>query len=55
MLTSRVRITSIPTDCLFKSTGGQRGFGLLITHRKTQAPNTIRLINAGVGSGENKT
>lgn len=55
MPTSGVSITSIPIDCLFKSTGGKTGFGLLITHRKMPAPNAIRLINAGVGSGENKT
>lgn len=31
------------------------GFGLLITHRKMAAPNAMRVINAGVGSGENNT
>lgn len=55
MPTSRESITSIPIDCLFKSTGGKRGFGLLMTHRKMTAPNAMRLINAGVGSGENNT
>lgn len=55
MPTSRESITSIPIDCLFKSTGGKRGFGLLITHRKMTAPNAMRVINAGVGSGENNT
>jgi len=40
---------------LFKSTEGKTGLGLLITHREMRTPNTIRVINAGVGSGENKT
>lgn len=53
--TCRINITSIPIDCLFKSTEGKTGLGLLITHREMTTPNAIRVINAGVGSGENKT
>lgn len=47
--------TSVPTDCLSKSTGGKTGLGLVISHRKTVVPKVIRPITAGVGSGENKS